>query len=177
MIINDYQKPDVKLVTAIDYFRALKTGKEYEKGQILRRIQCIDPTTGVATATIWSVADDATGAPLAAAPVPADVEHLDSKRVKLASETVVVAAAAVGLTPPPEANHAEVHVLDADVVFTLDGATAPVGGATPVGIRQADCQVFELEGKDELANFSALQLGTVGARLYVEYSCQFDFND
>lgn len=156
-------------------YQALINGVGFTQGDIIRLQEQINDATGLATGIVsWTNVD--TGLALAGIPViGTDVSAWDSKRKKLASETLTVAAVAIAFaTVPAGANHAEVHVWDADVSVTLDGATAPTA---TLGIRQADGQTFELEGVDEITNFKAIRLGTTSARLYVEYSREFDYND
>ena len=71
------------------------------------------------------------------------------------------------LTPPVNANIAEIFIYDADqfIIFRTDGnapTNAPVLGMTGY-------QSIELEGTDELANFQAIATVGNSVRLYVEY--------
>lgn len=161
-------------VYATEFYRVLTAGVGYAEGDILRRKAQINESTGVVTGieNWYNVDQDA----VIAAPTGTDIEALDGYREKLASETLVVDATVGGVTLasiPANANHAEFHILDADIVFTIDGATVPVGLPTPLGIRQADRQNVELEGRDELVNFTAIRLDATDARIYVEYSRVF----
>jgi len=179
MKINDYNKPIPKYFNKATYYRALEDGAGFSKGDIICRVQQMDEATLQPTGVEnWSNVD--TGLALAAAPVVGvDVEALDSKRVLLTSETLTTGNAAAGLAAiPANANHAEIQVLDNDVVFTVDGATTPVSNPAPLGVMQADCQIFELESADEIANFNVQNLDAgANARLYVQYYCQFDLNE
>lgn len=174
-IFQSYNIPAPTLSYRTTYYQALVDGAGFSQGDVIRRQEQINDATGVPTGTEswWNVDADAA---LAAAPaVGTDVSAYDSKRKKLASETLTVGNAAVGLAAiPADANHAVVHVWDADLSLTIDGATAPT---STVGIRQANGQSFELEGQDELVNFQAIRLSTTDARIYVEYSREFDYNN
>lgn len=93
-----------------------------------------------------------------------------SQREKLGSEVLTVDNTVGGVSfasIPARANHAEIQVLDAGISFTLDGTTAPTA---TLGMKQAADQLFELEGRDELLNFTAIRLSATDARLYIEYS-------
>ena len=146
----------------------------YNAGDIIVRTEQINEATGLATGVeTWR--NDTQGISLGTAPtVGTQIEALDGLRLKLASETLTVAATAIPLAAiPATANHAEVHVWDADVSLRLDGS-APTA---TVGIRQANGQTFELEGRTELVNFQAIRLAATSARLYVEYSRVYGSND
>ena len=187
MILNDFSVPSPSFMYETTYYRALvddAANTEYVKGDILLLSEQVDEATLLPTGVVkWKNVDTGVAITLPfAGTVGTDVEALDNKRVSLSpAETLVVSSTAVSLgAVPAGANHAEVHVLDAAIILTYDGATAPVGNgaAAPIGIRQGNGQVFELESADEIANFSAMRLdGATDARIYVEYTCQFDFND
>ena len=109
-------------------------------------------------------------------------------RISLGKESVDLAdlshstlTAGAGLTVPAGANHAELHVFDADgIVYTLDGTKAAgVSGAPTTGFRINSGGSFELESADEMGNFLANSLNagpdaSVTGALYVEY---FNFGD
>ena len=167
-IFQSYAIPAASYTYRTLLYRALvDVAANYDAGDIIVRTEQINEATGLATGVeTWR--NDTQGIALGTAPtVGTDVEALDGLRLKLASETLTVAAAAVPLAAiPAEANHAEVHVWDADISLRLDGS-APT---STVGIRQANGQTFELEGRQELLNFQAIRLAATSARLYVEYS-------
>jgi len=152
----------------VTLYRALKAGAGYGEGDILRQTAQINNATGAPTGVeAWYNVDQ--DAALAAAPAGANIEALDFNRIALsaASLTVSNAAAGVGLPLiPTDANYAEIHIWNADIVFTLDG-TAPT--TTGTGFRQANGQMFELESADEINKFKALRLGGVDATLWVQY--------
>lgn len=187
MIANDFQVPSPSFMYESTYYRVLAddaVNGEYKKGDILLLSEQVDEATLVPTGVVkWKNVDTSVLITLPfVGVVGTDVEALDNKRVVLSpAEVLTVSSTAVSLAAiPAGANHAEVHVLDAAVIYTYDGATAPVGNgaAAPLGVRQGNGQIFELESADEIANFSVMRLdGATDARIYVEYTCQFDFND
>jgi len=166
---NDYSIQQTTYRYNYDFFRALVTTAEYNEGDILKRTQQINEQTQSVFSTTWENLDS--GASVLTLPtIGTDVEALDTSRVHKGSETLTVSSTAIGLASIPSgATLAEVHILDADIVFTLDGATTPVGGSSPVGYRQGDGQTFELESKDEIDNFDSIRLNAGDARIYVEY--------
>ena len=172
MAIFSNYSPSATSSVAFDYsqefYRVITAGTGTAAGDVIRRHAQVNEATGVETGLVnwYNVSQDAV---LGTAPTAADINALDSYRNKLGSQVLTVDATigGVSLTVPAGANHAEIHVWDADVVFTLDGATAPTA---TVGIRQADGQLFELEGVSELTNAAFLRLGATDARIYVEYS-------
>lgn len=174
-IFQSYAIPAASYTYRTLLYRALvDVPGSYAAGDIIVRTEQINEATGLATGVeTWR--NDTQGIALGAAPtVGAQVEALDGLRLKLASETLTVSSTAVALAAiPAEANHAEVHVWDADVSLRLDGS-APT---STVGIRQANGQTFELEGRQELINFQAIRLAATDARLYVEYSRVYGSND
>lgn len=171
---QSYAIPAASYSYRTTFYQALQDGTGFTQGDVIRRQEQVNDATGVVTGVeTWFNVD--TDAALAAAPVVGtDVSAYDSKRKKLASETLTVSNAAVALAAiPADANLAEVHVWDADIALTIDGATAP---SATVGFRQANGQSFTLEGREELENFQAIRLTTTDARIYVEYSREFDYN-
>ena len=172
---QSYPVPTVTYAYRTTFYQALINGTGFSQGDIIRRQEQINKATGAATGSEnWFNVD--TNAALAAAPVVGtDVSAMDSKRKKLTAEQLTVGAAAATLAAiPADANMAEIHVWDADVSITLDGATAPTA---TVGIRQGNGQTFTLEGRDELTKFKAIRLATTNARLYIEYSRAFDYEN
>lgn len=156
---------------ADEFYRANVAGTGFADGDVIRRTAQIDPTTGLETGVVnyYNVTTDAA---ITTVPTGTAIDPLGAFREVLASETITIDNTAAGIaltTIPATANHAEIHVHDADIVLTIDGATAPVGGATPIGIRQADGQFFELESREELINFLGIRLSTGDARIYVQY--------
>ena len=170
---NDYRVPQTSFRYEYDLFRALQDGADFAAGDILKRTNVIDESTQLVSSTICENLD--TGTILWSVPtIGTDVEAFDATRESLGSETLAISSSAIGLASIPSgATLAEVHVLDADIVFTLDGTTTPVGGGTPLGYRQGNGQTFELESKDEIDNFDAIRLGSSDARIYVEYYREF----
>lgn len=175
--INDYRKPPVTYRYTYDYYRALTTTTGFTEGDILKRSQIINEQTNTVTETEWENLD--TAVILITAPtIGTDVEALDGSRVSKGSESLPVGSSSTTLAAIPDgANLAEIHVLDADVVFTLDGSTTPVGSPVALGFRAGDGQNFELESRDEIVNFEVVRLATTDARLYVEYYREFDRNE
>ncbi len=172
---QSYAIPVITYAYRSTYYQALINGAGFSQGDIIRRQEQINENTGATTGVeSWFNVD--TNLALAAAPVVGtDVSAYDSKRKKLTAEQLTVGAAATVLaTIPADANLAEVHVWEADVSITLDGATAPTA---TVGIRQGNGQTFTLEGRDELTKFKAIRLAKTNARLYIEYSRAFDYEN
>lgn len=158
-------------------YRAIAAGPGYAAGDILQLTEQINSATLVATgvASWYNVDQDAV---LAAAPVGANIEAIDGRRVVSGTETLIVSAASVGLaTIPAGANFAEIHVWDADVALRVDGAAA----TTTTGYRQGNGATFELESANELTNLKAIRLGTVDARvdarLFVTYYTIYSFDE
>lgn len=184
MITNDYKKKESSFTYKTTLYRALTddANGEWSIGDIIKRVVQIDAATLLPTGieSITNIDKDLALAVPFVGSIGTDIEALDSKRITLISEMLQVDQTVTGFTTiPTNANHAEVHVLDNDIIFTIDGASSPVGvGASlPIGFRQADTQMFELEGRDELINFSVVKLNTGDARLYIQYFQQYDFND
>lgn len=152
----------------VTYYRALTAGTGYTVGDVIRETTQINTATGAPTGVkVWYNVDQDVA--IAAAPLVADIEALDKNRIVLSAASLTVSNVAAGVSfaaPPADANYAEVHVWDADVVVTLDG-TAPT--ATGTGFRQANGQTFELESRLEITQLKALRLGAVDAKLYVTY--------
>lgn len=167
-IFQSYAIPAASYTYRTLLYRALvDVAANYDAGDIIVRTEQINEATGLATGVeTWR--NDTQGIALGTAPiVGTQVEALDGLRLKLVSETLAVSGTSLALAAiPAEANHAEVHVWDADVSLRLDGSAA----TATVGIRQANGQTFELEGRQELVNFRAIRLAATDARLYVEYS-------
>ena len=90
-----------------------------------------------------------------------------------AEEVVTVGAAAVGLTAGTYTDVDEVargallRVEDADIWFTLDGATTP---ATDAGVLLKDGETLTLDSPSDIKNFSAIRTASTDAKLSVQYS-------
>lgn len=159
---------------ADEFYRANTAGTGFADGDVIRRTAQIDPATGLETSIVnyYNVTQDAA---ITTVPNAADIDPLGGFREVLTSETITIDATAGGValtTIPATANHAEIHVLDNDIILTLDGTTVPVGNgsATPIGFRQANGQFFELESRTELVNFLGMRLASAGdGRIYVQY--------
>lgn len=167
-IFNPYPIAAAAYRYVVTFYRAIASGPGYAEGDILRQTVQINEATGVLTGVeAWYNVDQ--DAALAAAPAGANIEALDFNRIALLATSLTVSnvAAGVGLPAiPADANYAEIHIWNADVVFTLDG-TAPT--TTGTGFRQANGQTFELESADEINKFKALRLGGVDSVLWVQY--------
>ena len=172
---NPAMAANVDLKTEPRGYIANIAGTGFSQGDVIKHIRSFDPNAIAVTVDEEWINHD-TGAVLAGAPTIGDgneVSAIHGDRVALASEQLTVAAAAIGLAAiPASANHAIVHVWDADISLTLDGATTPTA---TVGTRQADGQTFELESRDEIDNFEAIRLAAVSARLNVQYYRVLDF--
>lgn len=81
--------------------------------------------------------------------------------------TVTNAADAV-LTMPTNAAHAEIHVYDNGIVYTVDGSTPDATAGN--GIRINVGGTFELEGADELSKFKARSLSATNAKIDVVFT-------
>ena len=154
-----------------EFYRANVAGTGFADGDVIKRTAQIDPTTGLETGVVnyYNVTTDAA---ITTVPTGTAIDPLGAFREVLTAETITIDNTVAGVpltTIPATANHAEVHIHDADMVLTIDGATAPVGGATPIGVRQANGQFFELESREELVNFLGIRLSTGDARVYVQY--------
>lgn len=177
MILQDFLIDKADKQTVVSRYRCLKDGTGFVKGDILKLVQCIDPTTGTVSSEYWYNED--TNTVVATPPVlPTEAEALDNKRMLLGDESVKFAWKNIStLTIPSGANHAEIHVINGDVLFTVAG-TAPAPGAVPIGYRQRNGATFELESLDELNGFQGTALNDGGAGIfYVTYFCEFDDND
>ncbi len=167
-IFDPYPIARVSYKYITTFYRASANGALYTEGDILRETAQIDEATGQPTGvTSWYNVD--TDIVMAIPPVDTEIESLDASRIALTAVPLTVSNAAAGValpSIPSNANYAEVHVWDADVVFTLDG-TAPT--TTGNGFRQANGQTFELESADEIAKFKGLRLGANDAKLWVQY--------
>lgn len=167
-VFSSFPVPATTYSYLVTYYRALTAGTGYAVGDVLRETTQINANTGAPTGTkVWYNVDQ--DAAVATAPAVADIEALDKNRIVLSSATLTVSNAKAGVSfasPPADANHAEVHVWDADVVITLDGATPTTTGA---GFRQGNGQTFELESKEEITKLKALRLGSTDAKLFVTY--------
>lgn len=64
--------------------------------------------------------------------------------------------------------HAEIHVSDSAIIYTIDGTTP--NAATDNGIRVNNGGNIELEGEDEVSNFQALSLTATPANLKVTFT-------
>lgn len=167
-VFNPYPIAGVSYRYVVTFYRAVAAGTGYGEGDILRQTAQMNEATGATTGVeAWYNVDQ--DAALATAPAGADIEGMDFDRIALSAAglTVSNAAAGVGLPAiPANANYAEIHIWNADVVFTLDG-TAPTTMGT--GFRQANGQTLELESADEINKFKALRLGGVDSVLWVQY--------
>lgn len=173
MIIEGYSQASEYYDLKCTRFVANKAGTGFAKNDVLERkitVNLADNTEVAASEKWFNITQG--GVLLGAIPAAADVTSLETDAI-LGAETLAVSSTAVALTPSAGAVGAVVHVLDADIIFTLEG-TAPVGNGAvaPVGFRQADAQTFELNSPQELAGFQAMRLDAVNdARIYVEYHC------
>lgn len=76
------------------------------------------------------------------------------------------AATAYGLTVPPQAAHAEIHVTGADIYYDLDQSATPSsshGDTASVGDQ------ITLHGRNQLAGFRAVRQGSVNFTLKALY--------
>lgn len=156
------------------------------KGDLIRGIDQIDEATGNVLSTTWKNLDTGNDIPAGQEPtVGTDVEAQDGKRAVVASRLYVVDNTVKDLTDggaftvPSSANKAEIEVMDAPIIYTFDGTTAPVGdgSAAYIGYRQADGQKPEIESKPELINFQFTRYQQVDARIYVTFICDLDFDN
>jgi len=155
-----------------EIFTTNKAGTGFAKNEVLRRQVIYDliADAEVAGTLKWYNVSQGNTV-LGATPDAADITSKGTDAI-LGSETLAVADTAVALASVASgANAAVIHVLDADIIFTLTG-TNPTGdgSATPVGIRQASGQTFTLDSPQEVAGLKAVRLdNSNSARLYVEY--------
>lgn len=167
-IFNPYPIASASYNYVVTLYRALTGGAGYAEGDILRQTVQINNGTGAPTGVeSWYNVDQDKA--LAATPLGENIEALDFKRIALSAVPLVVSNAAAGVplpAIPADANYAEIHIWNADIVFTLDGTAPTLAG---VGFRQANGQTFELEAADELSKFLALRLGATDATLWVQY--------
>lgn len=172
MKFSDYRLPDTgRLEYSDKYFIATDNGTDYQVEDIIRERQKVNIATDEIISTAYF--NVSTGTELTVVPNIATLDPFDGTRKVLTSESLTVTDVAAGFaTIPQNATHAELQVYDADIVFTVDGATAPT--STGLGIRVAEAQALELESRDEILNFSAIRAGNQDAKIYVQYF--FDAN-
>ena len=90
-----------------------------------------------------------------------------------AFETLTVSSNAVGFTSATytltgrTVARAVIYCEDADVRYTWDGSTDPVGGTT--GLLLADTGALEITGPSNIGNFKAIMNASTAANLQVMY--------
>lgn len=72
------------------------------------------------------------------------------------------------LSVPANAAHAEIHVFDNAIIYTVDGSTPDASAGN--GIRVNVGGTFELEGADELNKFKARALSATNAKIDVAFN-------
>ena len=158
-----------------DYFKSTTTvAGQWVKGDQLKRVTVTNESaTSVVPLYRWYNVSDGSE-PTTVPVIGTDCIIWSGARVVVGSEILTVAATAVSLASiPSDANHAEIHVWVNDVIFNVDGVTpAP---ATFNGYRQSNGVSFELESRDEIDNFEAIQLvASSPSTLKVTYFCVGD---
>lgn len=171
-IISDFIVPTSEsLSTVINYYVAKFTDPgNYNTGDIVKqinKINLIDDT--LVSSRLFNVNS---GAFIAQDDI-SDLQPIQGDRISLTTEQLTITPAINFQNIPDLANYAEIHVWDAAIIFTLDGANNP-DASTKMGTRVNAGSNFKLVSREELLNFLASNLTTSQSNIYIQY--YFDIN-